>query len=107
MRTAIAPTRPRAAMAVVAIPNERDLIHPPRPKAPNKSAIPTRKQKESGVCCARTDEGILALLGRLAAIAAAKVIPKVTSKNAVEAMTAKRAARFVARCCADAESKTP
>jgi hypothetical protein len=46
-------------------------------------------------------------LGRLAAIAPAKVIPKVTSKNAIEAMTARSAARFVARCCADAESKTP
>lgn len=53
------------------------------------------------------DEGILPLLGKLAAIAAAKVIPNVTSKSAIEAITAKRAARFVARCRADAESKTP
>jgi hypothetical protein len=91
MRTAIAPTRPKAAITVVAIPNGRDRIHPPRPKAPNKRAIPTRKQKESGVCYARMDEGILPLLGKLAAIAAAKVIPKVTSKSAIEAMTASRA----------------
>jgi len=103
----MAPTKPSTAIAVVAIPKERDRIHPPRPKAPNKSAIPKRKQKESGVCCARTDEGILAAFGRLAAIAEAKVIPKVVSKNATEAMTANSAARFVVRCCADAESKTP
>src|SRR5438477_12883515 len=106
MRTTRALTRPKAAAVVVAIPNERDRIQPPRTKAANKSAIPTRKQKESGVCCARIEEGILTSFGRLAAIAAAKVIHRVTSKNAIEAMTARSAARFVARCCADAESKT-
>jgi len=94
-------------VAVVAIPNERDRIHPPRPKAPNRSAIPTRKQKESGVCCPKMDEGILLSLGKVAAIVAAKVIPRVTSKNAIEAITARSAARFVARCWADADSKTP
>src|SRR6266705_3667755 len=106
MRTDRAPIRPTAATAVVAIPNERDRIHPQKQKAANKSAIPTRKQKESGVCCARMEEGILTSFGRLAAVAAAKVIPRVTSKNAIEAMTARSSARFVARCCADAESKT-
>ena len=53
------------------------------------------------------DEGILLSLGKLAAIVAAKVIPRVTSKNAIEAITARSAAMFVARCWADADSKTP
>jgi len=53
------------------------------------------------------DEGILLSLGKLAAIATAKVIPRVTSKNAIDAITARSAATFVARCRADADSKTP
>ncbi len=47
------------------------------------------KQNDSGVCCAKTEAGMTASDGRLAATAAAKVIPSVTSKKAIEPATAK------------------
>jgi len=82
---------------MVAIPMKRECIHPPTAKLANKNPIPIRKQNDSGVCCTIIEAGMTASVGRLAATAAAKVMPSVTSKKAIEPATARKAAKAAAR----------
>jgi hypothetical protein len=86
---------------------KRECIHPPTAKLANKNPIPIRKQNDSGVCCATIEAGIVASLGRLAATAAAKVMPSVTSKKAIEPATARKAAKAAARPLVETGSRTP
>jgi len=78
---------------MVAIPIKRECIHPPTPKLASRRPIPIRKQNYSGVCCATIEAGMVASVGRLAATAAAKVLPSVTSKKAIDPATARKAAK--------------
>ena len=74
---------------MVAIPIKRECIQPPTAKLVSKRLMPTMKQNDSGVCCATIEGGITAPIGKLAATEAAKVMPSVTTKKAIEPATAR------------------
>jgi len=91
----------------VAIPIKREWLQPATAKLASKKHIPTMKQNDNGVCWPRIEAGITASDGRLAATAAAKVIPNVTSNKAIEPATARKAAKAAARPLAETGRRTP
>ena len=105
--TSIIPNAPTAARKIVAIPIKRECIQPQTPKLASKSPIPIRKQNESGVCCAKIEAGMGASAGRLAATVAAKVMPSVTIKKAIDPATARKAAKAAACPRVETGSRTP
>ena len=107
MRTRTTPNAPMPARVTVAIPIKREWIQPATPKLASKRPIPTMKQNDNGVCWARIEAGITASDGRLAATAAANVIPNVTSNKAIEPATARKAAKAAGRPLVETGRRTP
>ena len=107
MRTRKMPNAPTPARMTVAIPIKREWLQPATAKLASKKHIPTMKQNDNGVCWPRIEAGITASAGRLAATAAAKVIPNVTSNKAIEPATARKAAKAAARPLAETGRRTP
>jgi hypothetical protein len=66
-----------------------------------------RKHESSGVFCAAIEGGIGLSLGRLLAATAARVLPKITSTNMIEAATARKQAQLATRCAVEVVSNTP
>ncbi len=101
------PMAPTIATMVVAIPSWRERIHPPKPKLASKRKTPLRNSKDSNGICEVISLGSDAPTAKPAARDVANVVPNVTSKNVIEAVTLRKAAQLVVRWGVGAKSNVP